>query len=574
MKRVRTRTVAALAVVAALTMAACSGADAPSTTNAPSTTGGTETTGSTSPGADTTTPVPDGPAGVKDGADTILTPEPTQEKDSAVWAVYRETSTIDPIFVFDYPDNAAMAIACESLLRQNPDLTIGPGLATAVEYTSPTSMVITLRDDVKFWDGTPMTAADVVFSLNRQKDPANGGFYSATFANVTSIEATGDTEVTVTTTSQDMLLLGELSGPIGAVLQQKTVEEQGANFGTAAGTVMCTGPYKLSSWQVGEGVTFERNDDYWDTSLPLKLKSITIKGVSDEATSTAGLLTGEIDGAYPIISSTLDQLRSSDAVNVYEGPSYGISAFIVSSFEGALKDKRVRQALSMALDRQGLVDALYQGAAYPARAVAVPGTWGYAPDVFTAAWNALPDVSTPDLAGAKALVEAAGAEGQTVKIGMSSELNALNVTAGEIKRALESIGMKGELVSLSAAAYITFFIDPAAREAVDGFLTTNYPNFADPLGLYATMIAPAGSQAYNGYADPAALTLVEEARSEPDDTKRAEKVVELQTLITDEMLWVPLVAPTNVLIMNKDITGAPSTFQYMFGPWAAYLGAP
>ncbi len=578
MKRVRTKAAAALAVVAALTMAACSGADAPSTTNAPGTTaGGVETTGgtgSTTPGADTTTPAPDGPAGVKEGADTILTPAPTQEKDSAVWAVYRETSTIDPIFVFDYPDNAAMAIACESLLRQNPDLTIGPGLATKVEYTSPTSMVITLRDDVKFWDGTPMTAADVAFSLNRQKDPANGGFYGATFVNVTSIEVTGDTEVTVTTTMQDMALLGELSGPIGAVVQQKSVEEQGANFGSAAGTVMCTGPYKLASWKVGEGVTFDRNDDYWDTSLPMKLKSITIKGVSDEATATAGLLTGEIDGTYPIISSTLDQLRGSDAVNVYEGPGYGISAFIVSNFDGALKDKKVRQALSMALDRQGLVDALYKGAAYPARAVAVPGTWGYSKDIFTAAWNALPDVSSPDLEAAKALVAEAGAEGQTVRIGMSSELNALNVTAGEIKRALESIGMKGELVSLSAAAYITFFIDPAAREGVDGFLTTNYPNYADPLGIYATMIGPDGSQAYNGYADPAAVKLVEEARSEPDDAKRAEKVVELQTLITDEMLWVPLVAPTNVLVMSKDITGAPSTFQYMFGPWAAYLGAP
>ena len=576
MKRDRRRAGAALAVVAALVMAACSGADAPSTASS-TTAGGADTTGatgSTTGGTDTTAPAEEGAAGVKPGADTILTPAPTAEKDSAVWAVYRETSTIDPIFVFDYPDNAAMAIACESLLRQNPDLTIGPGLATKVEYTSPTSMVISLRDDVNFWDGTPMTAADVAFSLNRQKDPANGGFYGATFANVSSIDVTGDHEVTITTTKQDMALLGEMSGPIGAVVQQKTVEEQGANFGSAAGTVMCTGPYELSSWKVGEGVTFTRNDDYWDKTLPMKLKQITIKGVSDEATATAGLLTGEIDGSYPIISSTLDQLRASDAVNVYEGPSYGISAFIVSNFDGALKDKRVRQALSMALDRQGLVDALYKGAAYPARAIAVPGTWGYAKDLFTKAWNELPDVSKPDVEAAKQLVKDAGAEGQTVRIGMSSELAPLNVTAGEIQRALESIGMKAELVSLSAAAYITFFIDAKAREGVDGFLTTNYPNFADPLGIYATMIGPDGSQAYNGYADPAAVKLVDEARAEPDDTKRAEKVIELQKIITDEVLWVPLVAPTNVLVMNKGITGAPSTFQYMFGPWAAYLGAP
>lgn len=581
MSKVRSRAITALVAAGALVLAACGGADAPSTTSAPATTAGsTETTTggeTTTPGTgstETTAPAEEGAAGVKPGADTILTPAPTQEKDSAVWAVYRETSTIDPIYVFDYPDNAAMAIACESLLRQNPDLTIGPGLATSVEYTSDTSLVITLRDDVKFWDGLPMTAEDVAFSLNRQKDPANGGFYGAVFANVTDIAATGPNEVTLTTTKPDYALIGELSGPVGAVVQQKTVEQQGANFGTAAGKVMCTGPYVLSNWVVGEGLTFTRNDFYWDTTLPMQLKAITIKGVSDEAVLTSGLLTGEIDGVYPIIASTLDQLKASDAVNVYEGPGYGISAFIVSNFDGALKDTRVRQALSMALDRQGLVDALYKGAAYPARAVAVPGTWGYAKDLFTKAWNALPDVSAPDVEAAKALVAEAGAEGQTVRIGMSSELAPLNVTAGEIKRALESIGMKGELVSLSAAQYITFFIDPAARETVDGFLTTNYPNYADPLGIYATMIAPDGSQAYNGYADPAAQQLVEEARTAADETTRAEKVIELQQLITEENLWVPLVAPTNVLVMSKEITGAPSTFQYMFGPWAAYLGAP
>ena len=91
------------------------------------------------------------------------------------------------------PDNTALAVACESLLRQGPDLTIGPGLAESAEFTSDTSLVVTLRSDVTFWDGTPLTPADVVFSLKRQQDPANGGFYSAMFAKVTDIAATGDT---------------------------------------------------------------------------------------------------------------------------------------------------------------------------------------------------------------------------------------------------------------------------------------------------------------------------------------------------------------------------------------------
>lgn len=590
MKRVRRTGVVAISLVLTTIAAACSGADAPpeatsAATDAPATTAAgaaSDTTAAESPDTaapdDTTSDTTaassgEGPAGVPEGADTILTPAPTGEAESAVWAVYRETSTIDPIYVFDYPDNAAMAIACESLLRQQPDLTIAPGLATSVEYTDDNTLLITLRDGVTFWDGTPLTAADVVYSLERQRDPNLGGFYGAVFANVDTITATGDLEVTITTTKRDNQIIGELSGPVGAIVQQAFTEEQGANFATAAGGVMCTGPYQLDSWVVGEGLTFVRNDNYWDDSLPMQLKSVTIKGVSDEAVATSGYLTGEIDGGYPITISTLDQLRETDAVNVYEGPGYGISAFIVSNFDGALKDKRVRQALSMALDRQGLVDALYKGAGYPARAPAVPGTWGFEQQTFVDAWNALPDVSVPSLDEAKALVEEAGATGQTVRLGMSSELGAINVTAGEFQRALESIGMQAEFVSVSAANYILFFIDPAAREGVDGFFTVNYPNFADPFGLYATMIGPDGSQAFNGYADPAAVDLVEQIRTAADPAEQAALEVELQSLIMDEMLWVPIVAPTNVLVMSKELTGAPATFSYMFGPWAAYIGA-
>jgi peptide/nickel transport system substrate-binding protein len=287
---------------------------------------------------------------------------------------------------------------------------------------------------------------------------------------------------------------------------------------------------------------------------------------------TAGLLTGEITGTYSIGLSTLDQLRDSDQVTVSEGPGYAIAAFIVSSFDGALADVRVRQALSMAIDRQALVTQLYKGAAYPARALGVPGMWGYAKETFVEGWNALPDVSQPDLEAAKQLVADAGAAGMTIRLGMSSEIALIQTEANEFQRAIESIGMKAEFVSVSAANYINFFIDPAARAEVDGFFTVNYSNTADPLSLFVSLIAPEGTQAYNGYSDPAAIALLESARAEADDTKRAELVVQLQAMITEQVLWVPIVAPTVALIMNKDITGAPSTFEFMFGPWAAYLG--
>ena len=579
MKRAQRRKVLILGLAVALGLAACGKDASPGTTQGSTASGDSSASGdSLAPGDSVATggsaaPAGDGPAGVPAGADTVLTPAPTGEADSAVWATYRETSTLDPLFGFDYPDNMAMAVACESLLRQNPDLTIGPGLAESVEYTTDTSLVITLRSDVTFWDGTPMTPADVVFSLQRQQDPANGGFYSGVLSMATDIAATGDNEVTITTTGRDMLLRSELSGPVGVITQQAYTESKGADYGTANGGVMCTGPFQLKSWVVGDGLTFDRYDGYWDTSLPMLLKSITIKGVPDEAVLTAGLLTGEIDGVYSLGLSTLDQLRDSDQVTVSEGSAYAIAAFIVSDFTGALADVRVRQALSMAIDRQGIVSSVFKDAAYPARSIGVPGMWGYAKDTFIEGWNALPDVAEPDLEAAKQLVIDAGAEGQTLRIGMSSELAAIQTEAGEFQRAAEAIGLKAELVSVSAANYINFFIDPAARESVDGFFTVNYSNTADPLSLFVSLVAPAGTQAFNGYDDPAAQTLLDQARAEADDTKRAELVVQFQALITEQVLWVPIVAPTTALVMNKELSGAPATFQYMFGPWAAYLGA-
>src|SRR5580704_1315585 len=110
----------------------------------------------------------------------------TKPVPSVTWAVYRDVNSLDPIYAFDYPENTAISLMCESLLRQAPDGSIGPGVAT-VANPSPTEMVFTLKPGVTFWDGSPVTAADVVFSLDRQMNPAYGGFYGGVFNRARSI---------------------------------------------------------------------------------------------------------------------------------------------------------------------------------------------------------------------------------------------------------------------------------------------------------------------------------------------------------------------------------------------------
>ena len=502
----------------------------------------------------------------------IETPAPTGDAGAITWAVYRETQTLDPIFSFDYPENTALYTMCESVLRQQPDGTIGPGLATDVTSPDPLTYEITLRDGITFWDGSPLTADDVVYSLERARDAKLGGFYAAVFSRVTSMEATTPTTVTIKLSDADYWLRGELSGTPGVIYSKAFAEAKGKDFGSVNAGTMCTGAFKLDSWKTGQGVTVVRNDDYWDTELAPKVEQITIIGAPDDATITSGLQTGEIDGVYAQQLTTLDQLRSSADVKVYEGPSYIADAFIVSNFEGPLGDVRVRQALSLAVDRAGLIQATWKGAAQLPRTLSNPGMWGYSRDVFQQAWDELADPAV-DLDAAKALIEEAGATGKKIRIGTSSEIVGLNTEASALKSAAESIGLEAELVSLSAASYINFFIDAKVREGVDGFFTTNYGDYADPAALYSTVVLPDGSQNYSGYANAEVTEAMEAARAEADDAKRAEYVVAAQKIMVDELPWIPMSAPSSVLIMHKDITGAPASFQYMFGPWAAQIGA-
>jgi peptide/nickel transport system substrate-binding protein len=502
----------------------------------------------------------------------IETPAPTGEAGAITWAVYRETNSLDPIFAFDYPENTALYTMCESLLRQQPDGTIVPGLASEMTNPDPTTYAITVRDGVKFWDGSPLTADDIVYSLGRVRDAKLGGFYAAVFSRVTSITATSPTEVTIKLSEPDYWLRGELASTPGLIYEKAYAEKQGKNFGTVNGGTMCTGPFKLDSWKTGQGITVVKNDAYWDDSLAPQVKQISIIGSSDDATVTSALETGEIDGYYALQLTTLDQLKQSPDVNVYEGPAYASDAFIVSSLKGTLGDVRVRRALSMAIDRPGLLATTYKGAAQLPRTLTNPGTWGYAKDVFQQAWDDLSE-PTVDVEGAKKLIEEAGATGKTVRIGTSAELPGLNTEASAIKSAAESIGLKATLVSLSAANYINFFIDPKVRATVDGFLTINYPDYADPAGLYATLVLPDGSQNYSGYSNPKVTAAMEAARGEADDTKRAEDVTQAQKLIMQDLPWIPVLLPSQVLAMHSNITGAPASFQYMFGPWAAQIGA-
>src|SRR5262252_5475631 len=163
----------------------------------------------------------------------VSTTPGTKPVSSVTWAVYRDVNSLDPIFAFDYPENTALSLMCESLLKQAPDGSIGPGLATMTN-PSPTSLVFTINKAAKFWDGHPVTPADVVYSLDRAMNPKLGGFYTLVFNRVKSIAATGSDQVTITLKQPDYWLPGELASMGGIVIEKTFAEKQGKNYATPA----------------------------------------------------------------------------------------------------------------------------------------------------------------------------------------------------------------------------------------------------------------------------------------------------------------------------------------------------
>jgi len=490
---------------------------------------------------------------------------------SVTWALYRDVNSLDPIYAFDYPENTAVSLMCESLLKQSPSGAIEPGLAT-LSTPSPTKLVFTINPGAKFWDGHPVTTADVLYSLDRNTNASLGGFYGLVFNRVASIAATGSSQVTITLKQPDYWLQGELASIPGVVIEKAFAVKQGKKYGTPTGSIMCTGAYKLKSFVPGVGVTAVPNASYWNPAVKPLVQQIVLKGVASDTTLTSGLTTGAIQGTYLSGGlSTLPQLQSGGAVTITRGPGWFTDAFIVSNTKGVLADVRVRRALSLALDRRAIISNVYKGAALMPRWLSNPGSFGYGKAVFDRAYLASPLMSK-NIAEARKLVQEAGATGKTFTIGTSAQIQNIAAVTGAYQAAADAIGLKTVLKSVSAQNYINFFIDPKARAGIDGFLTVNYGDYADPASMLATLVLPGGSQNYDNFNDPQIIAWLEQARSTADPNARAALVAKAEKRVATLLPWIPDAQPVSVLIMSKGLTGATASFAYMFAPWANSLG--
>ena len=515
-------------------------------------------------------------AGDDNGGDVELvfdTPAAAGEVDSVRWSLGAEPSTLDWVYSYDYPPNTVLANICESLLRINSKFEILPGLAESYEQIDPTTWVYTIRPGVKFHDGSTLTAEDVAFSLNRHMDPDVGSYWGGFFANVDSITATGPLEVTVKLSAPDAIV-NQMFAVAGGVIESKEfIKQQGEDYGTPDGGVNCTGPFEFDEWRKGDAITLSRFGDYWDPQRAAKAGEVEFVFVRDSAAETSALLTGDIDGTFGVAAESIDQLQRSGVGSIYYGPNTATNNLTVADLDGPLADVRIRRALSMALDREGFSEVATNGVAEPSRAVASKLTWGTGParEIYEQAWEDLPPAEQ-NLEEARRLVKEAGAPAEPIVIAAVMTSPAAAVLANEVQAAGKRIGLDVEIKPVATDAYTALFSDPEARKGIDLFSNTWYADVADPLVIYVNWQSDNFAN-YAGWKNPKYDAMVQKALKEYDPVKRAKIVVDLQEIVTDQMLWIPVVQSPNSVFLNKRITGAPATNAYLYYPWAAQVGS-
>lgn len=503
---------------------------------------------------------------------SATTPAPSGDIDSFTWATYAEPYSLDYAYAFDYADNQVLSNVCESLLRLNPDYTLSPGLAESWEQPTPTTWVYTIRDGVTFHDGTPLTAADVVASMSRHLDPAVGSFWYSVYQNVLSIEQTGDREVTVelgVPGSQFTLAMG---GAAGVVESAATLEATGLDYGNSTAGVNCTGPFSFGEWNSGESITLERYEDYWDDSLKARSAEVEFVFITDPTARVNALASGDIDGSWMVPSEAVPQLQSSDVGDMYFGLTTAVGSLIVSNLDGPLGDLRVRQALLMALDRDGILDAAGNGIGEVTDVLTTESVWVGADPA--SVQTAFEDVEPYpyDLAAAKALVEEAGAVGDEIVIVTAPISGEFAVISQATAAAAESIGLTVTIESVTPGAYTALFSDPTAREGVDLFYTNWYLSSPDPLEMYSVLRTGEFSN-YGGWSDPEFDAIVTEAIAIDDPAERSAQTAKAQQIANAQVPWLPLYTAPMTLFLGERITGVSPSIAFMYYPWAAEIGA-
>lgn len=447
--------------------------------------------------------------------------------------------TLDPHGQNDQPSARVRVQIFETLVNHDANLEIVPGLARSWEQIDETTWEFKLQENVTFHNGDPFTANDVTYSFERIKTLPSPAAYLIEV--VTDVEVVDDYTVRLKLEYPFAPILAHLAHPSNAIVNQRSVEEAGDNFGSSV--AVGTGPFIFEDWVSGSHVELSKNVDYWGE--PAKVDRLIIRSIPENTVRAIELETGGADIVYNV--APMDELRLAGTPGIkldkYEALSTTYVGFNVQKapFDNVL----VRQAINYALDVEAAVDYIYTGQAAQIPGPLPPRVWGFDPDL---------EGYDFDIEKAKALLAEAGYP-DGFKTTIWTNDNPTRMEVAELFQAnLSEIGID---VDIQIIPWATYLADTAAGKH-DMFILGWGTVTADAdYGLYAlfhsSQIGDPGNRSF--YANDRVDELLDLGRRETDVEKRRAIYSEVQKLIIEEAPWAFLLVTSEVNGMQENIEG-------------------
>ncbi len=479
------------------------------------------------------------------------------------WASQGDILTLDPHAQNEGLTIAASSYVYEPLVQYNEEFDLVPALATSWEQVSPTVWRFTLRDNVKFHDGTPFEADDVVFSVKRAMAPTS--HFKAYVNGIKDVRATGPNTVEIETAGPNPVLLRQLTNVfiMNRDWAEKNNASQPQDFSKKEETFSArntngTGPYKLASREVDVRTVFEENPDWWGAANKKgNVTKITYTPIKQSATRTAALLSGEIDFVLDPAAQDLDRLRQQAKVvegneyrTIYLGLDQKSPELKYSSIKGKnpFADPRVREALYLAIDVDALKKAVMRGLSAPTGTMIAPQVNGWSEE--------LSKRFPYDPEKAKQLLKEAGYENNldfTLDCPNNRYINDEAICQA-IVAMWARIGVKAQLNAMPRA---TYFPKVQSNDTSAYLFGWGVPTF-DALYTLQSLIRSKGEGAdgsfnYGGYSNPEVDKLIDQVKTETDDAKRTEAIQKALAIHAKEFGHIPLHDQVIPWAMRKNV---------------------
>lgn len=490
--------------------------------------------------------------------------------------LFADISTLDPHFNNIAPNISLSSHLFDALVNVDPTGKLIPGLATSWKAIDPTTWEFKLRRGVKFSDGSDFTAEDVVFSLDR---PATLTTSPGPFTSYTKQIIAKEIVDPYTVRLKTATPYGPLALDVSTIfiVSKKAAQNATTEDFNSGKAVVGTGPFKFSSFKRGESVELVRNDNYWGAKP--EWDKVTFRILTSDGARIAALLTGEVDAIDSVPPADVAKLKTNAKFNVVQRTSWRTLFWTLDQSrdktpdvtdksgkpldKNPLKDIRVRQAISKAINRQALTERTLEGLGIPASNIVAPGILGYADNL---------KVEKYDPEGAKKLLAAAGyPNGFTLTLhGPNNRYINDERVVQTVAQFLSRIGIQTKVETLPLSVYFG-----KARAGEYSVALLGWGTLAGDFAL-RTLVGTTdpstgwGSWNWGKYSNPEVDKLVKASLASVDEKQRQDNAQQAATVALQDYAVIPLYHQYATWAMRKGLTYTPRidefTFAHQFHP--------